>query len=293
MAAAGSGLRRVSASERGVSVALDGPDLHLSGGRLRSALQACLDGCEALGGVERYIHALRLKSEMFQEILLERGVAAMERDDFAALCAFMATVRRRVAPDLEGEGFTQMRLSLQALISNLDEPATVDQRIEQFCLAFPQDRGHRWVRDLAAEVLHNLDPERYPLMARWVWDRAANTGALREIWFAENVDHLTLEIEDHYPTFLMLRRALAGFLSASGFFRDMPCYVDLLLAQVYAGHICAQGGSYLRADFSSPEDPMQHTRRMLGLDGVKAGSSRLRMKSIDGAALVLADEQEG
>jgi hypothetical protein len=61
--------------------------------------------------------------------------------------------------------------------------SSTDARITQFCAVFPQDDRHRWVRDLAAEVLHNVDPERFPLMTRWVWDREANTGVLREIWY--------------------------------------------------------------------------------------------------------------
>ena len=62
-----------------------------------------------------------------------------------------------------------------------------------------------------------------------------------------------------------------------------------LCAQVYAEYISAQGGSYLKADFTSQEDPMEHTRRILGLDGVKPGSARTRLKSIDGEAFVLED----
>ena len=82
---------------------------------------------------------------------------------------------------------------------------------------------------------------------------------------------------------------MSQFLSDNGFFRDILQYVDILCAQVYANYICEQGGSYLRADFSAPEDPMQHTRRLLGLDGVKPGSGRTRLKSIDGEAIVLDD----
>ena len=59
----------------------------------------------------------------------------------------------------------------------------------------------------------------------------------------------------------------------------MPLFVDLLCAQVYAGYVVEQGGSYLRADFASPYDPMQHTRRLLGLDGVDARSGRTRLKT--------------
>ena len=46
--------------------------------------------------------------------------------------------------------------------------------------------------------------------------------------------------------------------------------VDLLAAQVYAGYIHEQGGTYLRADFANAEEPMMHLRRLLGLDGITA-----------------------
>ena len=55
----------------------------------------------------------------------------------------------------------------------------IDVRIRRFCERFPRDKKHRWVRDLAVELLHNADPERVPLMNRWVWDAKANTGVLR------------------------------------------------------------------------------------------------------------------
>ncbi len=65
--------------------------------------------------------------------------------------------------------------------------------------------------------------------------------------------------------------------------------MDLLCAQVYAGYIASQGSVYLRADFSAPGDPMEHARRMLGLDGVRADSGRTRLKPISGEAHVLDD----
>jgi hypothetical protein len=65
--------------------------------------------------------------------------------------------------------------------------------------------------------------------------------------------------------------------------------VDLLCAKIYADYIAAQGGVYLRADFSAPGDPMEHTRRLLGLDGVRAGTGRTRLKAISGEAYVIED----
>ena len=263
------------------------PVLDLSGELLRNALQGMVAGSEEHGGIERYIDAVKLKSRMFRQALVDKNVATLDLETFKGLCAFMATVRRRVSEWLNEDAFTSMR---GRIVDLFDSAEPIDNRIAQFCAHFPEDKRHRWVRDLATELLHNADPERVPLMNRWVWDAKANTGVLREVWHADNVDHITIGVADGYGTYIMLREELSQFLSDNGVFKDVLYYVDVLCAQVYAQYICEQGGSYLRADFSAPEDPMQHTRRLLGLDGVQPGNGRTRLKSIDGEAYVLDDK---
>ena len=258
--------------------------LDLSGETLRAGLAAMVTGSEAHGGIERYVDAVKLKSMMFRQALGDGTVGDLDLETFKGLCTFMATVRRRIGNWLTADAFEDLR---EGICELFDEGGDVDARVDAFCVRFPRDKEHRWVRDLAAELLHNTDPERFPLMNRWVWDAAANTGVLREIWFGEDVDHLRIPVGDGYATYLMLREELSRFLSEEGIFRDMLEYVDILCAQVYAQYICEQGGSYLRTDFSAPEDPMQHTRRLLGLDGVRPGSGKTRLKSVDGEAFVL------
>ncbi len=264
----------------------DRPRLDLSGPRLRRALEALVAGADTHGGIERYMDALKLKSAVFREALAADGAGPRRLDVEAIrpLCAFMPTVRRRIVPWLEEPSYTSLRRALEELLEPTSDTSGTDERIARFCAAFPQDDRHRWTRDLAAELLHNLDPERYPLMTRWVWDREANTGVLREIWYGPDVDHVTIAAGDDYATFLVLREEIAQFLSTNGVFRDVVQMVDMVCAQVYAEYICEQGGSYLRADFSAPEDSMQHTRRLLGLDGVRAADGRARFAAIDGEA---------
>ncbi|MEM1198209.1 MAG: hypothetical protein AAGI06_02765 [Pseudomonadota bacterium] len=263
--------------------------LELSGPALASALANVATGAEELGGIERYAEALDLKSSMFKDVLGDGKVRNLELEQFMGLCVFMSTVRRRVSPYLDADGFRKLKAALYDLLQGATDTTTTDDRVAAFCAAFPQDKGHRWVRDLAAEVLHNTDPERYPLMNRWVWDAKANTGVIREIWHGEAVDHMTIPVPDSYETFVVLREELSQYLTSNGIFSQVMQYVDLLCAQIYAEYICAQGGSYLRTDFSAPEDPMEHTRRILGLDGVKPGSQRTRLRSMDGEAFVLDD----
>ncbi len=265
---------------------IERPVLDLSADALRSALQVMVAGSEEHGGVERYVDAVKLKSDMFRQALDGIESGDLELETFKGLCTFMATVRRRISSWLNEAAFADVR---EALVELFDDTDAVDARVTRFCERFPQDKEHRWVRDLATEMLHNRDPERFPLMSRWVWDAKANTGVLREIWHADDIDHVTIPVSDGYGTFLMLREELSQFLTDNGFFRDILYYVDVLCAQVYAQYICEQGGSYLRADFSAPEDPMQHTRRLLGLDGVRPGNGKTKLKSIDGEAFVLDD----
>ena len=266
------------------------PRLELSGPKLARAFEALVTAAEDTGGVERYVDALKLKSALFAETLGGGRVRELQPDAFRGLCAWMATVRRRIGPHAGAQGFEPMRERLAALLDGAERTEGADARIEAFCAGFPDDRAHRWVRDLATEVLHNVDPERYPLMCRWVWDARTDMGVVREIWHAEDVDHLTIGVPSGYETFLVLREELAGFLAGQGVYRDVIFFVDLLAAQVYASYIHEQGGTYLRADFANAEEPMMHVRRLLGLDGI-ARDGRTRVKSADGDASIVDDRR--
>ncbi len=267
--------------------------LDLSGPRLSQSLARLAAGAETQGGIERYVEALKLKSQLFRDAFADGNrPEALEPDTFKGLCPFMPTVRRRIARWLERPAYDALREDIAALVAGIDDPAATDTRLAAFGARLGQDATQRWVRDLAAELLHNIAPERYPLMNRWVWDAAENTGVIREIWYAENPDHMQIDVPDGYATFLTLRQELSQFLTQNGFFRDMLHYVDLLCAQIYAEYICEQGSSYLRTDFSAEQDPLEYTRRLLGLDGVKAGSGRTRLRTIDGSAYVIDERSD-
>ena len=258
------------------------PRLELSGPRLVRALEDLVAACEREGGVERYVGALALKCALFEDLFGKGQVSQLDETAFYDACAFVAPARRRVGPWLERHGFPPMRAALIALLDGWRDPTTADARLAAFCGRFPDDGGHRWVRDLGAEVLHYTLPRHYPLAARWVWDRQANAGVLREIWHAPDLDAIRLEVADDFATFVTLRAELEGFLRDNGVFRDLPLMVDLLCAHIYGAYVRTQGAAYLRADFSNPEDHMLYTCRMLGLDGVDSKTGRTRLKLGDG-----------
>lgn len=244
------------------------PSLELSGEKLRVAVEALVHACEEVGGVERFAAAVRLKSEVFRERLASGAAEHLELTAFDELIPLMATVRTRIGKLIEQQGWANVRNAIAELLADAQIPGTGDVRVSRFCRRFPVGKETRFVRDFASELLHNVYPELYPLMSRWVWDAKVNTGVLREIWHADNVDHILIDIPDNHSTFLCLREELSQFLSSNGIFRDMLWYVDLLCAQVYGDYINAQGGAYLRSDFSSAPNPLEQTRRILGLDRI-------------------------
>ena len=267
------------------------PVLELSGPRITSSFEKLLNASDEQGGIETFVTAIKFKHSVFQEVLKAENVQSLDKDTFLGLCAFIAPARRRIGVWIESQDFEALRARLVALMTGELDGSDVDMRVAAFCEWFPQDRDHRWVRDLVAEFLHFSDMEQYPLMTRWVWDQAANIGVIREIWHADDIDHLTLNIADTYETHLMLREELSQFLASNGVFRDVLYYVDLLLAQIYADYISEQGGSFLRTDFASEIDPLEFTRRMLGLDGVDPDTGRTRVKLANGERFQLSDPE--
>jgi hypothetical protein len=270
------------------------PVLHLSGPRLRRALEHLVDSAEDTGGVERYVGTLALKASLFEEVLGKGRVAELTEAEFLDLASFITPARRKLGGWLGQNGFASMHARLKDLLAGWSDVTTADARLAAFYAGFPEDREHRWVRDLGAEVLHFTAPDRYPLMTRWMWDARVNTGVLREIWHSDDgTEPGAIRVPDDLATFATLREELEGFLSDNGVFRDLPFYVDILCAHVYSGYINDKGGQYLRSDFcgQAREDSMAHTRRLLGLDAVDTETGRTRLKLIDGEAHVLGEQR--
>ena len=93
----------------------DRPELHLSGPRLRQALESLIAGSEEQGGVERYVDALKLKAAAFGDALAG-GATGLKPAVFAELCALMPSVRRRIGPYLDRKGFATLQAAIGALL---------------------------------------------------------------------------------------------------------------------------------------------------------------------------------
>lgn len=268
---------------KGSEATLEPSDLgtELSPQRLENVLQDLFENLEPDGGVERYTAALKMKSELFGRLLAPDAIAELDDEARDTLLERVFSARRRLAPHVRSMDLAEFRSLVNELLHG---KGPLEERMEAFIEGLPcEGKSCRARRDLAADLLHFYDPERYPLMARWVWDVNTDSGALREL--VPNSDQVTqLPTGGDPGVYLTLRDWVKEQLEAQSFYRDLDLLADLVLAQVYAQYIKAMAEGMLRTDFGgNSEDPSEHVRKLLGIDEQRIGGrSRLKEEDSEG-----------
>ena len=115
------------------------PVLHLSGAKLRLALEALIRAAEPIGGIERFAAAVKLKSDVLQDRLADGKARQIEREVFEDVAILMATVRRRIAGLIETVGWPHVREAIAHLLHDAHAPGSADARVAAFVKSFPQD----------------------------------------------------------------------------------------------------------------------------------------------------------
>lgn len=251
-------------------------DVEFDSKALEGAISQLFDDLDAEGGVERYVAAMKLKSELFGRLLARDNIDALDAEGRDTLLERIFPVRRRLAPAVRKLGVDGFRDAVRDLLYGKGDLA---ERMAAFEARIPAEgKARRTMRDLTAELLHFTDPERYPLMARWVWDPRTDSGALRELVHrADQIDKLPVGSEP--GVYEALRQWVVGQLEANHFYRDLTFMADLVLAQIYGLYIKATAESFLRTDFGGGggEEPAEHVRKLLGIDEQRrSGGTRLK-----------------
>jgi hypothetical protein len=234
-----------------------------------SKLDALIELLGERGGIEVLLEAVGLKKELFQHLLPpEKTDSAFSRDGFNAVLETVFPARRKlggVFAKLDDDGLRK------AVFDLVYGEAPVADRMAAFCELVPNDKENRKARraiwDLAAELLHFRDPDRIPLMTRWVWDVNTSTGALRE--FIRGNDSMeTIPLEPRPEIFEGARVWFADFLGERGFYRDLPYLIDLLQAQAYSDYVKAMSSriGMIDAEFGAKHDPLELVLKLLGID---------------------------
>jgi hypothetical protein len=246
---------------------------------LDGALGQLFEDLDAEGGVERYVAALKLKAELFGRLLNRQAIDNLDAEGRDALLERIFPVRRRLAPAVRKLGVDGFRNAVRELLYGKGDLA---ERMAAFEAKIPAEgKARRTMRDLTAELLHFTDPERYPLMTRWVWDVRTDSGALREL--THRADHYDkLPVGGEPGVYEALRQWVVGQLESHHFYRDLAYVADLVLAQVYGVYIKSTAESFLRTDFGGGggEEPAEHVRKLLGIDEQRrSGGTRLKLET--------------
>jgi hypothetical protein len=242
-----------------------------------------LDSVEGDGGIEACLAALGEKQRYFAAMLDADGIARLDMAAIERLLDRVFTARRRLYPALERHGAHRA----PQLVRELLGPAPLGERLQNFVDAMPGAEGvdresmrsaakvRRAARDFAAELLHFADPVRYPLMCRWVWDTTTQSGAVRE--FVRGGEAMReLPFGDDPGLFESVRSWLAERIAAQGIYRDVPFWIDLVLAQAYTSYMRAVTDGSLGADFGRGVRSHEQLKKLLGIDTARGARPRVR-----------------
>lgn len=246
---------------------------------------ALLHNVEDFGGIEAFLAALQAKHVFFERVLSQDALPGMTEETLEALLDTVFSARRRIYSDLIALGMPKISESIHALLYG---PGELYGRMEAFShLILLDESAGREVRkqagknrratfDFGAEMLHFRAPERYPLMTRWVWDQGTVSGALRE-FIRGNDTRSEIPLGGSPEMFEGARAWLVTQLAEQGVYRDMPFWVDLVLAQAYTEYFRSLAEGMLSADFGRGITPVEHVRKFLGIDApIKEGVTRVK-----------------
>jgi hypothetical protein len=250
-----------------------------------------LEQSVADGGIAVLLERLQVKQHAIAAAL-ERARGATDLSEIEALLDSVFTARRRLFPALEATGAAKVRAALAQL---LHDGLPVAARLQGFVDAMPGAAGmdrasikaanklRRAAWDFAAELLHFSDPDQFPLMTRWVWDQSTQSGALRE-FIRGNDTMQEIPLTNAPGMFEGARVWIADQLRTEGIYRDLPLWVDMMLAQAYTNYLRSVAEGSLGADFGRGATPHEQLAKLLGIDRARrSGLSRVKKDVLAGS----------
>jgi len=117
---------------------------------------------------------LEVKSDYFKDHLNIEGLASMDEKGLLELLKSIFATRRKYKEILEQNDWRKIIGDIRDLLHSTD---TVDVRFQRFVDNLGGiDESMKC--ELAGELLHFYDPEKYWLWGRWMWDPKNKTGSL-------------------------------------------------------------------------------------------------------------------
>jgi hypothetical protein len=207
------------------------------------------------------------KSAWFQKKLGRAALAKLSSGDYYAILRRIFATRRKTEQILEKYPLESFREWVGALLYGTDD---VSVRFRDFVEKFG-DLPDTTRRDLASELLHFTDPDKYWLWTRWMWDPRTKTGALPLVTSAK----YDFDGETAGEVYIKVGKAIS-FVHEVGHaagFQTISQHIfgtDVFLSCVYVIYVYTVLRMRMTQEFNRvmPELP-EFSRRLLGVHRVR------------------------
>ena len=205
--------------------------------------------------------AVQIKSRAMRAVVGDEP-ARLDSAALRELLSWVFCARRHVDKVLAVVSPEELAAGIDNLLNGPDLLADRFNAFQEMLAALPDVAA-----DLPGELLHFLDPDRYWLWTRWIWDPVPDTGALRLV-LSEDID---LEAPTAGETYVGMGSAMAmleengkaaGFTSMGrGLFGT-----DVFLAAVYGTYMYTILQMRMSQEFTKVMPPLPGlVRRLLGV----------------------------
>ncbi|MHB1533247.1 MAG: hypothetical protein ACYC1D_01285 [Acidimicrobiales bacterium] len=203
---------------------------------------------------------LAAKSARMSALLAREEIDRVSGDDLRRILRSCFPSRRRADAILNDIGPAPLGALIGDLVWSGDPLEERIARFDHALVGFPEV-----MVDLPWELLHLVDPERYWLWTRWMWNPRTETGSLRLV----TVDEVDLSADGRVPAYRRVGEALAMVhqtARAVDFVDEGPFGIDVYLACVYGIYMYTVLRMRMSQEFNRivPELPSL-ARRLLGI----------------------------
>lgn len=166
------------------------------------------------------LDSMKMKTDFLKNLNIK------SEDDVKQLFEIIFYAKKHVNEVLSQTGLPQFAKAYSTL---KDSSKSYDERVQDF-ISIVKGGNKKDIEDMAREIIHFLEPEKYPLWTRWIWNSERNTGSITyvlkdnvtlksEVEFFEALNELKsvlnvfgLDIGNYYPTSIFLVYAYVRLL---------------------------------------------------------------------------------
>jgi hypothetical protein len=131
-------------------------------------------------------------------------------DDFRDVAAFITPAPPARWPYLQLAAFNGLRNNIAVACWTVGRMSPPPTRLQRFSRAFPTTASTAGCATWPPRSCTTVDPERYPLMTRWVWDRRPTPACCAKSGSAKKTDHIRSTCRRLRATFATLREELGS-----------------------------------------------------------------------------------